>query len=100
MLEVKNIFVEYVDSSGRPVKAVNDVSFGVPEGILHLARPQPLRQDYHHAGHRRSRTAMLSGGRQQRLALACAHPSLNIGVVQPRYTCMNPQKSISIKAGP
>jgi len=34
MLEAKNIFVECVNSAGRPVKAVNDVSFGVPEGRL------------------------------------------------------------------
>ncbi|MES2977825.1 MAG: ABC transporter ATP-binding protein [Pseudomonadota bacterium] len=34
MLEVKNLFAEYVDSAGRSVKAVNDVSFNVPEGRL------------------------------------------------------------------
>ena len=34
MLEVKNIFAEYIDSAGRIVKAVNDVSFDVPEGRL------------------------------------------------------------------
>ena len=34
MLEVKNIFAEYIDSAGRTVKAVNDVSFDVPEGRL------------------------------------------------------------------
>jgi len=34
MLKVKNLFAEYVDSAGRSVKAVNDVSFEVPEGRL------------------------------------------------------------------
>ena len=34
MLEVKNLFAEYIDSAGRSVKAVNDVSFDVPEGRL------------------------------------------------------------------
>ena len=34
MLEVQNLFAEYIDSAGRSVKAVNGVSFGVPEGRL------------------------------------------------------------------
>ena len=34
MLEVLNLFAEYIDAAGRSVKAVNGVSFSVPEGRL------------------------------------------------------------------
>jgi iron(III) transport system ATP-binding protein len=34
MLEVLNLFAEYIDAAGRAVKAVNGVSFSVPEGRL------------------------------------------------------------------
>src|SRR5207249_2741788 len=62
VLSVRSLFTEYANERGEAVKAVQDVSFEVPEGKLFtLLGPSGC-----------GKTTKLSGGQQQRLALARA----------------------------